>query len=138
MIVLNLCCSHEHRFEGWFASTDAFDDQLRRGLLSCPICNCAEVSRLPSGPRVMPSAREERDGESLSAVQEQLLEVVRDYLRQSENVGARFPEEARKIHYQEMPARSIRGIASIDETRELLDEGIVVVPLPFPPSDETH
>ena len=138
MIVLNLHCRQQHRFEGWFASPSSFEDQLRRGLLTCPVCNSAEVSRLPSGPHVISSARADRDGESPAAVQQQLLAVVKDYLRNSENVGARFPEEARKIHYEEVPARNIRGIASIDEARELLDEGISVVAVPFPSSDETH
>ena len=138
MIVLNLHCRHLHRFEGWFASAAAFDDQLQRHMLSCPICNSTEVSRLPSGPHVISSTRVERDGESPAAVQQELLAAVKDYLRNSENVGERFTEEARKIHYEEAPARSIRGVASIEETRELLDEGIGVIALPFPPSDETH
>ncbi len=140
MIVLNLHCRHEHRFEGWFASVDAFDDQKARGLLSCPICNCGEVSRLPCGPRIISSARACGDDadESIAAVQNLLREAVKAIARDSENVGERFPEEARKIHYNESPARSIRGTASLRETRDLLDEGIVVLPLPVPPSEETH
>ena len=136
MIVLNLLCSHEHRFEGWFASAEAFEEQLQRGMVACPVCNSAEITRLPSGPHVVSKGRDEREGESLAAVQRQLVEIVKDQLRSSENVGARFPEEARKIHYQEVAPRNIRGVASIDETRELLDEGIAILPLP--PSDETH
>jgi hypothetical protein len=139
MIVLNLICRQQHRFEGWFASADAFDDQSRRGLVSCPFCNDAEIDRLPSGPRVINSAVEAgSSAESLSAVQEQLMEVLKTAVRDSENVGRRFPEEARKIHYKEAEPRNIRGIASVKEAHDLLDEGIVVVPLPMPPSDETH
>ena len=142
MIVLNLVCRHEHRFEGWFASAEAFDDQQRRGLLSCPFCDSGEVSRLPSGPRVMSSPRdaagEAQDTESLTAVQEQLRDALKAYVRDSENVGPHFPEEARKIHYKEVPARNIRGVASLREARDLLEEGIVVLPLPVPPSEETH
>lgn len=82
--------------------------------------------------------REVRDGESLAAVQEQLRDALKAYVRDSENVGQRFPEEARKIHYKETPARSIRGVASLREAHDLLDEGIVVLPLPVPPSEETH
>lgn len=138
MIVLNLVCPQEHRFEGWFASADAFDDQRGRGLVTCPFCDSDEVSRLPSGPRVVSSSREAQNGESHEAVQEQLLDALKAYVRDSENVGRRFPDEARKIHYQEAPARNIRGVATVDETRDLLDEGIIVVPLPVPPSEETH
>lgn len=140
MIVLNLACRHEHRFEGWFASAEAFEDQQRRGLVTCPFCDSAEVSRLPSGPRVITSApaKESAERETAAAVQAQLREAIQAYVRKSENVGDRFAEEARKIHYDEVPKRNIRGVATIEETRELLDEGIVVVPLVIPPGEETH
>jgi len=68
----------------------------------------------------------------------QLQQTLAAMARQAENVGERFPEEARRIHYDEAPARAIRGVATIDETRELLDEGIVVLPAPVPPEDEMH
>jgi hypothetical protein len=141
MIVLNLVCRHEHRFEGWFACAEAFDDQLQRGLVTCPVCSDDEITRLPSGPRVLTSspAREEgAERETVAAVQAQLREAIQAYVRGSENVGQRFPEEARKIHYREAPVRNIRGIATIEETRELLDEGIIVVPFAVPPGEETH
>jgi hypothetical protein len=143
MIVLNLVCQLEHRFEGWFASASAFDCQRQDGMVSCPVCNSTAISRLPSGPHIVSprvgSGQDERpDTETLAAVQEQLLETLKVFARDSENVGERFPEEARKMHYHEVPARNIRGIASLKETRDLLDGGIVVLPLPVPPSDETH
>ena len=142
MIVLNLSCIREHRFEGWFASSDAFDQQLASGLLSCPLCDSHEVSRLPSGPRIVGSVGEPTgetpSDESLVAVERQLREALRTYARDSENVGERFPDEVRRIHYKEAPARSIRGVASLEDTRELLDEGIVVLPLLVPPNEETH
>lgn len=140
MIVLNLSCCNEHRFEGWFASAEAFEDQHQRGLVNCPVCNESEVTRLPSGPHVVTSspAKESAEQETVAAVQAQLREAIQAYVRNSENVGERFPEEARKIHYKESPQRNIRGVATIEETRELLDEGIVVVPIISPPSEETH
>lgn len=145
MIVLNLACAKEHRFEGWFASSDAFEQQLASGLLSCPFCDGREITRLPSGPRIVgavgdaaPAAEASAGDESLAAVERQLREALRAYARNSENVGERFPEEARRIHYKEAPARSIRGVASAEETHELLDEGIVVLPLLVPPNEETH
>jgi hypothetical protein len=140
MIVLNLICPHEHRFEGWFSSSEAFEDQQKRGLVTCPFCNDAGVSRLPSGPHVVRSspARDSDGNETAAAVQAQLREAIQAYVRNSENVGDHFPEEARKIHYREAPARNIRGVATVEETREMLEEGIVVVPLMIPPSEETH
>lgn len=141
MIVIDLHCREEHRFEGWFASSEAFEGQVRSGMVSCPFCNSAEVSRLPSGPRLIsPRERavEADDGESLVAVERQLREALRAQIGGSENVGERFAEEARRIHYEEAPARSIRGVASVAQARELLDEGIVVLPLLVPPNDETH
>jgi hypothetical protein len=140
MIVLNLICPHEHRFEGWFSSSETFEDQQRRGLVTCPFCNAADVSRLPSGPHVVRSspAKDSDESETVAAVQAQLREAIQAYVRNSENVGEHFPEEARKIHYREAPARNIRGVATVEETREMLEEGIVVVPLMVPPSEETH
>ncbi len=141
MIVLNLSCRKGHRFEGWFASADAFDDQHKRGLVTCPFCNDDDVTRLPSGPRVLTlhsTSKEIEDRETAAAVQAQLRDAIQAFVRNSENVGEHFPEEVRKIHYQEAPARNIRGVATIEETRELLDEGIVVVPLVVPPGEETH
>lgn len=142
MIVIDLHCRHEHRFEGWFASAEAFDGQVLSGMVSCPFCNSVEVSRLPSGPRLISSPRQRAvdapDGESLAAVERQLREALRAHVGSSENVGERFPEEARRIHYDEAPARSIRGVASLEQARDLLEEGIVVLPLLVPPNDETH
>ncbi len=140
MIVLNLACSQEHRFEGWFASVEAFEDQHKRGLVACPFCNDEDIKRLPSGPHVIASSgtRDSAEQEAVTAVQAQLREAIRAFVRNTENVGEQFPEEARKMHYKEAPARNIRGVATIEQTRDLLEEGIVVVPLISPPSEETH
>lgn len=138
MIVLNLVCRNDHRFEGWFASAAAFEDQQKRGLLTCPFCDDDEIGRLPSGPRVISSASREVADETAVAVQSQLREAIQAFVSDSENVGERFAEEVRKIHYKEVPARNIRGVATIEQTREMLDEGIIVVPLAVPPGEETH
>ena len=74
----------------------------------------------------------------LAPAMSQLHEALVSMARKAENVGERFPEEARRIHYDEAPARSIRGVATADETRELLEEGIAVLPAPIPPEDELH
>jgi len=132
MIVLNLVCSGGHRFEGWFASSEAFEGQLRGDLVRCPQCGDLRLKRLPSGPHVARAAPES------DPMSEGLLKAIRALGDNSENVGDRFPREARRIHYRESPVRSIRGVATADETAELLEEGIPVLPLPYPPKDESH
>ncbi|MDP2134370.1 MAG: DUF1178 family protein [Sulfuritalea sp.] len=143
MIVLNLLCDQGHRFEGWFASGEAFRDQSQRHQLQCPQCQTSGISQLPSAPHVKRGANAAPLAEqpatatgtpSMSALHQALVKLA----RQAENVGERFPEEARRIHYDEVPARSIRGIATADETRDLLEEGIVVLPAPVPPEGELH
>jgi hypothetical protein len=136
MIVLNLVCMSGHHFEGWFASTEAFDDQLGRRLVNCPHCNSAEVSRLPSGPHV--ARRPASPAQQVTITAEQMIGLLKEIVENSEDVGRRFADEARRMHFRETPARQIRGLTTLDEAAELLDEGIAIVPLPIPPKDETH
>ena len=135
MIVLSLQCANHHSFEGWFASAGAFDDQARTDLVACPMCGSASVSRLPSGPRVKRSA-DSSAPHGLMA--NQAYRAIADMVRKSENVGEKFPEEARRMHYGEVEARNIRGHATLSEARELIDEGISVMPVPIAPLEETH
>lgn len=162
MIVLDLSCANEHRFEGWFASSAAFEAQLARGLVSCPVCNGTEVRRLPSAPYVQtrstpaaeaPSGRPSvaspqtaaaiaaspspAPGTATPAAVAELLGALRRMAKAAEDVGERLPEEARRIHHGEAEARDIRGAASRDEIEELLEEGIMVLPVP-PLDDELH
>jgi hypothetical protein len=153
MIVLNLSCSNDHVFEGWFASRDAFTSQVERSMVYCPQCNSAEIYALPSGPHVRRrdtqiAVKQEGHGEKDVAVQalqtaepsvaQKLFAMLAVMARSAENVGERFPEEARRMHYEEAPARNIRGIATREEARDLLEEGVFVLPAPFPPESETH
>ncbi len=133
MKVLDLQCSLAHRFEGWFASTDEFDAQLARRLVTCPICGASEVSRVPSAPRLNLSSHRNapRDGDP-RAQQGQMLRALREMIERTENVGERFAEEARRIHYQEAPARSIRGTTTPEDAQALAEEGIEIMPLPVP------
>lgn len=143
MIVLNLLCDHGHRFEGWFASGDAFRSQSEGHLVHCPQCQTSAVTQLPSAPHV-------KRGVGVTVVAgkpampvaapdlTQLHQALVSMARRAENVGDRFPEEARRIHYDEVASRSIRGVATADETRDLLDEGILVLPAPVPPEGELH
>lgn len=134
MKVLNLRCAHEHRFEGWFASDDDFESQVARGLVGCPSCGDSGISKLPSAPRLNVSGVKEEGAPSdrLAAVQAAALQAVQQLMSRTEDVGERFPEEARRIHYGEAEARGIRGRASAEDAQALRDEGIEVVSLPVP------
>ena len=169
MKVLNLQCSHQHSFEGWFASEDDFRAQLARELIECPLCADKGIQKLPSAPRLNLGARQDQkaalekgvpgassaassavspgDGaapRSVEAItgmpvgkspaeQAAFLRALREVLAHTEDVGERFADEARRMHYGEAEARSIRGQTSAREAVELLEEGIEVMPLPLPP-----
>lgn len=144
MKVLDLQCPDGHRFEGWFASADDFESQLSRKLVECPMCSATNVSRVPSAPRLnlsgasaAPSAAGQASppGQAAHAAaqwQAHAMRVMREVLEKTENVGDRFAEEARRIHYNEAPARNIRGVASAEDAQALVEEGIDVMPLPVP------
>jgi hypothetical protein len=138
MKVLNLQCSHSHDFEGWFASEDDFQGQLARGLLECPLCGDTDVSKMLTAPRLNLGAAQLAPRQEVvsapvaSALQAEWLKVVRHVMANTEDVGERFAEEARRIHYGETEERGIRGQASREETEALADEGIAVLPLLVP------
>lgn len=142
MKVLNLQCTHRHAFEGWFGSEDDFQSQLERGLVECPICGDTAVAKMPSAPRLnlgaqppAPAApKPQQDVAAMpdAAMQAAWLKMVRHVMANTEDVGERFAEEARRIHYGESEERGIRGQASAEQTQELLEEGIGVLPLPIP------
>ena len=146
MKVFNLQCSAQHQFEGWFASEDDYASQGERGLLECPLCGDKSVHKLPSAPRLnlgavaepapLPPAPAQEQAllppAQLQALQAAYLQFARQVVAQTEDVGARFADEARKIHYGEREERGIRGQATPEQTRELLEEGIAVMPLPLP------
>ena len=150
MIIYDLACSQGHRFEGWFASGEEYAQQHEKGLVRCPVCDGAEVERLPSArvsvPKDAPSpsavpapavAPAPTEG-AIAGVPAELIAKLREIVRNTENVGTRFPEEARKIHYEEVPARAIRGQASAEEAQALRDEGIDFASLPPALTVETH
>lgn len=143
MIVFNLGCENSHRFEGWFASNEDFERQVAGKLLTCPMCGNASILRLPNAPNIVTGAKEKErparhEGRAVSAQHyanigaEVLAKFVEHIVETTEDVGPAFPEEARKIHYQEAPERRIRGTASRDEVEALKDEGVEVVALPIP------
>jgi hypothetical protein len=138
MKVLNLQCAHRHTFEGWFGSDDEFQSQLASGLVECPLCGDIGITKLPSAPRLNLGAASESAARHDVAtmpegdLQRAWLKMVRHVMANTEDVGERFAEEARKIHYGETEERGIRGQASREETQSLLEEGIGVLPLPVP------
>lgn len=144
MKVLDLQCPTSHVFEGWFASEDDFQGQLQRGLVECPVCGDTHITKKLSAPRLNLGASEpvaspaadsgKRDVTNTpnAALQAAWMQAVRHVMANTEDVGEHFAEEARKIHYGETEERGIRGQASREETMELLEEGIGVLPLPVP------
>ena len=139
MIVFDLICKDQHRFEGWFASGEDFTSQKSRGLLACPVCGGVHVEKLPAAKirkQAEPTAPAPASAASTGKTESVDVSRIIDYvLAHSENVGKNFAEEARKIHYQETPQRNIRGLASHAEAEDLREEGIPVFSLPVPPQD---
>ena len=145
MKVLDLQCAQGHGFEGWFASEEDFLAQKARSLVCCPLCGDADVLKKLSAPRLNLSSNRstQSQDESPSTVvavakpqapehMAAWLEMSRKLVANTTDVGDRFAEEARKIHYGEVPEHAIRGQATVKETRELIDEGIAVLPLLLP------
>lgn len=150
MKVLNLQCTHQHGFEGWFGSEDDFTDQLARGLLSCPLCGDAAIQKMLSAPRL--NLRGHRDdktpveptepgdrvalGSPASGLppQAELLRAMREVLAQTEDVGERFADQARAMHHGDMAHRNIRGRTTPEVAMALIEEGVEVMPLPSMPA----
>lgn len=149
MIVFNLSCGNDHRFEGWFNSTEDFTAQAGNGAVSCPVCGSSQVAKQLSAPYVntgksAPAAVAVQAthsagvevASSAAMLREKFVEYV---LKHTEDVGSRFPEEARRIHYKESAQRPIRGQASPDEVSALREEGIDILALPsLPVPDKLH
>ena len=139
MKVLNLQCAHGHGFEGWFASNEEFDRQLADGLVECPMCGNTVITKLLTAPRLNLGSHRppsESPGTQVAGVtpEARWMRAVREVLAQTEDVGPRFADEARRIHYGEAEERGIRGQATREETQSLSEEGIAVFSLPVPPA----
>jgi hypothetical protein len=140
VIKYSLCCDNAHTFEGWFSESADFDRQVANGFLTCPVCNSGSISKSLMAPSVSTARKQEAKRQmAMDLVRQEamakLREAVSNIRANSEDVGEKFPEEARKIHYGEADARGIIGQASIDDVHELLDEGIDIAPLPNLPDD---
>lgn len=156
MIVFDLHCEHGHRFEAWFKSSSAFEDQKERGLVMCPECGTHAVSKAPMAPAVpakgntkpdlapvpqQPAQMTPAEDQAVSNAQppaevkkaiEALAKAQAKALENSTYVGKDFSKQAREMHYGERDAEVIHGQASLEEAKELVDEGVAVAPLPLP------
>jgi hypothetical protein len=135
--VFNLNCSRQHAFEGWFASAEEFDAQLAAGDVQCPLCGSVAITKALSAPRLNLGAEPPREPRQVAAMPtpEQMhalfLKMAREIVANTDDVGERFAEEARRIHYKEAPERGIRGVTSKEDAEALEEEGINVMPMPF-------
>ena len=160
MIRYALACDQGHAFESWFQSSDAYDKQVKRGLVTCPVCNSAKVEKTIMAPRLS-GAKKRGDAPAPAPVpapdasarlpdapapvamvspqehefRKKLKELREHLTKNADYVGQKFPEEARKMHYGEIEHRSIYGEASPDQAKELHEEGIEFHPLPVLPDD---
>ncbi len=138
MKVLDLRCAQGHGFEGWFASSDDFESQLARGLVECPMCGDRAVVKLLSAPRLNFGGSGAEPPSAVAIVPAQdspearWLRAMRKVVAETEDVGERFADEARRIHHGRAPERGIRGQATADQTEALRDEGIAVMALALP------
>lgn len=146
MKVLALQCANSHAFEGWFANEQDFQRQLAQDLVQCPFCADARVHKLLSAPRIQRGVAPPSNTVSESSAPQapevseagQWLSRMREWVAGSEDVGERFASEARAMHEGDLPGRAIRGVASAEETRELLSDGILVLPVPPALSEPLH
>jgi hypothetical protein len=140
LIRYSLSCENAHEFEAWFSESADFDRQVASGYLTCPVCNSTSISKALMAPSVS-TARKKDETKTLAMdtarrdAFEKLKAAVAHIKANAEDVGAQFPEEARKIHYGEADARGIIGQATTDEAQALLEEGIEIAALPVLPED---
>ena len=134
MIRYNLRCEKGHAFESWFQSSTAYESQEKRKLVNCPACGSVKVERAIMAPQIVSKKGREPAAPTPAAPAE--VTELRDHIvKNADNVGERFPNEARKMHYGDIEHRPIYGEASPDEARALIDEGVEVSPLPVLPDD---
>jgi hypothetical protein len=156
MILYSLQCTRGHAFESWFQSSSAYDAQVKRQLVSCPACGSVRVAKAIMAPQIVSKRRREGAVPAPASVAEvtapapastplllaqerelraKLRELREHIVKNADNVGERFPNEARKMHYGDIEHRPIYGEASPDEARALIEEGVEVSPLPVLPDD---
>ncbi len=146
MIRFDLICQHDHEFDSWFASSSAYDEQKKAGLVSCPHCGSEKINKQLMAPSIPAKANSTSNQHQpmLSTAQDPMAQELAENIRKlrqqvsenAEDVGKNFAKEARQIHYEEKPARSIYGQATFDDAKSLLEEGVNVMPLPTLPEEK--
>jgi len=139
VIRFSLHCDQAHEFEGWFRDNADYDTQAKRGFVDCPVCGSKKVSKALMAPAVSTGRKKEKMALAANAEQKKLIAALKEMAKQvrdnAENVGDKFAEEARKIHFGEAEARGIYGEATPEEARELIEDGVDFMPLPVFPDD---
>jgi hypothetical protein len=134
VIQYSLQCAKGHSFDAWFKNAAAYDEQKARGIVSCAVCGDGQVEKAPMAPAVARTDHERRTVAAVHPEAAKIREMLRGYRRkvmsEADNVGDRFAEEARKIHFEEVEARGIYGQASQDEIAALIEDGVDFMPLP--------
>ena len=134
MIAYDLTCCQGHTFEGWFADAQAFQTQKKKGLLTCPVCSSAEISRLPSTFAIKhrPAVGRPPHDDAQKKL-EALGHQIQDYVEKNfDDVGSDFAKEALKIHYGAEKPRNIRGVSTTQEEKTLRNEGVDFIKVPLP------
>jgi hypothetical protein len=138
MIRYALACEEGHGFEAWFRSADAYDEQAEANAVRCPACGSAQVKKSPMAPYVAKRRAETPTPPPAEPPKPyaMLRKIRAELTANSDYVGPKFPEEARKIHFDEAPARAIHGEATVEEAQELDEEGVPIFPLPRLPEEQ--
>lgn len=142
MILFNLKCAKEHVFEGWFRNGDAYEEQVGTKTISCPICGSRKVEKAPMAPRIAKGAeksvaRQQSETQKAAQLMSALRELRDKVEAESDYVGERFAEEARRIHYGEVETRSIHGESTDEEAEELREEGVPFARIPWVPRQDS-
>lgn len=145
MIKFDLKCNNNHIFEAWFRSSDAYDQQVCAGEVICAVCDSVKIEKAPMAPSVPKKgnrhsiskvAKAEKETQQMAQTMMAVKEIRKQVEASCDDVGTAFAEEARKIHYGETEQRGIYGQATVDESKELIEEGVQVTPLPWSPVND--
>ena len=139
MIKFSLTCDGGHGFESWFPDGASYEEQVKRGFVTCPECHSSHVLKAPMSPAVMTRRASDRPlgapDEKTAKLREAVVAWRREIETRTENVGEAFPQVARAIHAGDEPERAIRGQANLAEVRALLEEGVRIAPIPILPDE---
>ncbi|MFM9864982.1 MAG: DUF1178 family protein [Micropepsaceae bacterium] len=133
MIRYQLICPKDHSFEGWFRDSAAYDTQAKKGLLACPTCSSKKIAKAPMAPSISKKGELDEAAAKAKAMREWVTTVRKEVEQNAEYVGKKFPDEARAIHHGDAKERQIYGEATLEDARDLIEEGIPVAPIPSLP-----